>query len=413
MTGGGLRGNTRRRPAGLVPAGHAAALLGLLGAALLGAGCAGRPPGTVTRTTPEGVRAQPYVSPFQYEHYLRGEIALASGQPALAAREFAEARTGSADDAFLRARHAQALIEAGEWSRAERVLDDALRRFPASLELLLTQARYHAAQGREAEALETLAQAARVAPTSARPPLAQAALLMEHGRAAQAAAVLDEYLSRHPEAPAFAARLELAVQRADVEDALRVVLAWSPQGTHGGAPSPVGAESPDDVALRRVAELALAQGRPEVAVRALEQVADTPRARVLRVRALAQAGRAAEAEAQLALVQDADVGGQEARAELYLLVRRPDVALELLGDAAARPAQATAHQAWLIGTCLVRLGRAAEAATWLARVPPDATDSARARAELVRALRLVGLPQLAAEVSARGPTGGGGGEPAQ
>lgn len=363
-----------------------AATLALAGA--LGAlGCATAPV-HVARATEDGVQTGPYVSPYQYEHYLRGELALASGQPTLAASEFAQARTGSADDAFLRARHAQALAEAGEWERAERVLDDSLSRFPRSLELHLTRARWAQGQGRDDLALSSLARAEEVAPSSTVAPLAHVALLTQLGRDGEAEAVLDAFLTRNPHADAHAARLELALRRGDLDAAVRVLRAWSQHPPR------------ERTAAQRVAALALERGRPELAIALLEEPL-APEERLLCVRAYAQTGRYPEGEAQLALVRDEQVGGLEQRAELYVLVRRADVALELLGESVARPAAATPRQALLIGTSLLQVGRAAEAASWLARVPPDSAEGAAARALLTEALRAAGLPGLAGEVEAR------------
>jgi tetratricopeptide (TPR) repeat protein len=215
-------------------------------------GCAASTP-HVARATEEGVVSTgPYVSPYQYEHYLRGELALASGQPAEAAREFALARTGSADDAWLRARHAQALTDAGEWERAGRVLDDSLVRFPRSLELHLTRARWAEGQGREEAALAALIQAEEVSRGAPAGALAHAALLSRLGHDADAEAVLDRFLARSPHAHAYAARLELALRRAQLDVAVQVVRAWSEHPPRERA------------ALRRVAALALEQGRPEL-----------------------------------------------------------------------------------------------------------------------------------------------------
>lgn len=360
-----------------------------LGASVVGCATA---PVHVARATQDGVQTGPYVSPYQYEHYLRGELALASRQPALAASEFAQARTGSADDAFLRARHAQALLEAGEWERAERVLDDSLARFPRSLELHLTRARWAQGQGRDEVALAALGRAEEVAPGSPVGPLAHAALLTQLGRDDDAEAVLDAFLTRNPHADAHAARLELALRRGDLDAAVQVLRAWSQHPPR------------ERTAAQRVAELALERGRPELALALLEEPL-TPEERVLCVRAYAQTGRYPEGEAQLALVRDDQVGGLEQRAELYVLVHRADVALELLGETVARPAAATPRQALLIGTSLLQVGRGAEAAGWLARVPSDSADGAAARALLAEALRAAGLPGLAGEVEARGSGG--------
>jgi len=342
----------------------------------------------VARATEEGVRVGLYVSPYQYEHYLRGELALSTGHPALAASEFAQARTGSADDALLRARHAQALTEAGEWERAGRVLDDSLVRFPRSIELHLTRARWAEGQGRDDVALATLATAEELTPQSPLGPLAHATLLTRLGREREAEAILDGFLARSPDPRAYAARLDLALRRAQLDVAVQLVRSWSRHPPR------------DRAALRRVAQLALAQGRPELALSVLDEPIG-PDERVLRLRAYALAGRYAEAEAQLALVRDEHVGGLEELAALYLLVRRADVALELLGERVARPDSATPRQALLIGTCLLHLGRAAEAASWFARVPADSTDGAAAQTQLGAALRSAGLPALAREVAAR------------
>jgi len=368
-------------------ASHVAGVAVLVFAGVSGLGCAATPP-QVARATEQGVSRGEYVSPYQYEHYLRGELALAAGQPAEAAREFALARTGSADDAWLRARHAQALTEAGEWERAGRVLDDSLARFPRSLELHLTRARWAEGQGRDELAFAALVRAEEVAPDASEGPLAHAALLTRRGRDADAEAVLDRFLARSPDADAFAARLELALRRSQLDVAVQVVRAWA-------------AHPPRDrAALRRVAGLALEQGRPELTLSLLPAPVGHAE-RVLCLRAHTRAGRHAEAEALLALLRDDDVGGLEQRAALYLEVRRADVALELLGELVARPETATPAQALLIGSCLLQLGRAADAAGWFARVPADATDGAAARAQLSLALRAAGLPALSDEVSAR------------
>ncbi len=352
-----------------------------------GAGCASAPPPHVQRATTDGVETGPYVSPYQYEHYLRGELALAEGQPAVAAAEFALARTGSADDAFLRARHAQALTEAGDWERAGRVLDDSLTLFPGSLDLHLAQARWAEGQGRDDEALGALRRAEQVAPRSPLAPLAHATLLSRLGRDDEAQAVLEAFLLRSADPQARAVRLELALRRGDLDLAVQLVRA---------SPPPPGAPT----SVVRVAQLALERGRPDLAIDLLQRSTRADE-RVLRIRAYAQAGRYEEAEAQLAVAQDGDLGGVEERAALYLLVRRADVALELLGESVARPEAAAPREALLIGACLLQLGRPSEAASWLARVPRDSTDGAAARTELVEALRVAGLPALAGELLAR------------
>ncbi len=382
-------------------------LSALLSQPALSSGCAGR--GAVVERAVAGSDAAsvgPYVSPFQYEHYLRGEIALEQGHPAEAAGAFAAARTGSADDGYLRARHVVALTRAGDWSRAERTLSDSLRRFPESHALRLAEAELAQAQAEDERALRALAEAERLAPSSPEAPLAVAGLLDALGRPEEAEAHLEAFLGRAADARVLQARLAFLMRRGDLDGALRLlsVSGGVRSGDRGDGEVAAGAVAPAVVRgrmLRQVAQLALEAGRPEVTARLLgglpPSASDTP----LRVRALALLGRRAEAEALLAVVAEADLGGPLARAELYLVAGRPDVALEILSDAClgadARCGAPSEHLYWL-GRAHLEARQPAEAALYLARVPRHSEHAAAAREALLHALRAAGLPELADEL---------------
>lgn len=359
-------------------------LLGLLAASTVA--CASAAPPPVTRTVGGERRTQTFVSPHAYEQYLRGELALAHGDPEAAVKAFRQARTGPADDPYVIARLADALDATGRRAQAEKVLDQGVELDPRSEAVWLARARIAERHGETERALAAYHRAELAAPRSVRAPLALARLLRQGNRPGRAEAILSRYVRRVPDTDPRASRvrLELALLRGDAPTAVRSARDLLER-------APARAE-----VVRRTAELALEQGDPVVAD---ELLGTLPRSHVptaLHVRVLIAAGYPDRAEALLASASPGEVGGLAAKARLYLAAGRSDraeetaeLAIALGDDPAAR---------LVAGRAALAQAKWVEAAEHLSRVPPDVAAAPAARQALARALRAHALPHLAEEL---------------
>jgi tetratricopeptide (TPR) repeat protein len=361
----------------------------VLAAAALLAGCnryAEPPP--VTRVVGGEQRTGAFVSPHAYEHFIRGEMALARGEHEQAAGHFAQARLGPSDDPLAIARQAEALEGAGQPARADVVLDEGEALAPHSEAVWLARARIQSARGRVDAAIEAFERAERGAPASPEAPLGLAALLSAQGAHARADAVLARFLARVAEGSpaALRARLALAIERRDARGVSRAVSALLR----------VAPAREDEV--RRALDAVLEAGEPHLAVRLLEHLPRRPADEARRVRALLAAGDRAAAEGVLARARAEDFGGPVSAAELWLSAGRPDHAAATLATVPREERTPRVH--FLLGRAALATGHPATAAAWLSRVPEHATDHAEARATLALALRAGGLEALADEVRA-------------
>ncbi len=361
-------------------------------AAVLAVGCGGASSYPVTRRLGGEPVTGVFVSPFSYEHYVRGELAIATGDLQTAAEELELARAGPDEDPLVMARLADVLDQLDRHEDADRVLTDALERFPDAESPWLARGAILERRGEIEPAIDALEHAERAAPRSELAPLALAKLLRAHDAEGRAEAVLTRFVRRSGgTAGAFRAALDLALTRNDAEGAVRAVRDLM-------RVAPVRADE-----VTRVARAALEGGRPVLAASLLDGVPPERADVVLRVRALHAAGRTSAAEAALASATDDAVGGPLGRAELSLAVGRPDQALAL---AEAESLREESPRAWLIiGLASLALEQPDDAARALARIPRDASvhdDAARA---LARALDESGLDGLAAEILAHDVSG--------
>lgn len=340
------------------------------------------------RTVGGEVREGPAVSPYAYEHYVRGELALARGDLAEAALELDEARAGGRDDPYVLARLADVLDRLEQPARAQELLDEAEQLDPEAEVVWLTRGRLAERHDRLDEAEAAYAEASAAAPESSDGPLALAAVLRRRDREAEADAVLDRFVERaEGGADASRAQLAAAVARGDAdgaERALRALLEVAPAR---------GEE------VRAAARLALAAERPELALRLFEATPAGPEDRTDRLRAALAARDADRAEGILAL------WGPEGAEELllagraYLALGRAEDAVALF-EVADRAGAGSEARRWL-GAALRAQGELARSAEVLGAISPGAAAYQAARRELALTLQAAGLRGLADEVAAR------------
>lgn len=352
----------------------------LLAAALCLTACVQRPAPTVLRVRPDGsARAEVFVSPYQYEHFILAERAMAMGRPREAAAHYARARAGASDDPLVQARHAEALAAAGRDQAAAAVITQGLSSAPTSEALHLAAARIAERAG-DRRAAQARFEAAREAlPRSERVAVAYAEFLQRSGEPDHAARELEAFLTVTPDAGAgsLLARLQLAVAAGDGAAAVRAARRYL-QAT--------GSQSSDVVSAARAA---LAANEPGLAASLLAEIPPRAEHLALRVEALVDAGQLGAAESAVALTSPAEVGGAASLARLYLRVQRTDLAVELL--ASQRPLDVEARR--VLAEALILDGDAAAAVHELAGDPSE-----RATALRILALEHAGLTGLAEEV---------------
>jgi tetratricopeptide (TPR) repeat protein len=327
----------------------------------------------------------PFVSPFSYEYFIRGEIALARGDLREAAEAFRLARAGPEEDPLVLARLAEVLDALGETSDADAVLIEARELFPDSEATWLAFAKVAERRGENARAIGYYERAEHAAPASELAPLAIARLLADEAPQ-RAQAVLSRFSRRVASGsiPALRARLELAVLTNDAtaaEEAVRALLVVAP------------------ARAREVADVArtmLEAGRPALAAGLLDAVPLDAVPIDLRIEALLGAGRSERAEAVIVLADDRTIGGPVARARLLLRVGRAEAASEIAEREALAASDPDAALVW--GLAEDALGHHGEAARILAGVPRAAPGYTDARIALARILEEQGLAGLAAEV---------------
>lgn len=360
----------------------------VLTAAALLAGCAGGGAPTITRTVGGQPRRGIFVSPFSYEHFVRGELAMLHGDLARAAEEYRLARAGPEDDPLLVARLADVTDRLGREDEAMALLAQGQEADPDAELIHLTRGRIHERHERPDEAIEAYARAASAAPRSEAGPLALAALLRRLERPDEADAILERYLSRAEGAGAARARLALAVDHGRAQaaaEAVRSLLEVAPARA-------------DEV--RAAAETALAADRPVLARRLLAALPDEGRAdRPLRLRAALAAGDRDRAEGILARWMPRGPTELLRVAEGYLAVDMPERAVELARVAASADGGPTASL--VLGRGLRAAGELGRAAQVLSTIEPGSQAWPDGPIELAAVLRDAGRPALAARVLAR------------
>lgn len=354
---------------------------------LFAAGCVPTYGGTITRRVGGEARRGIFVSPFSYEHFIRGELAYLAGDLHRAREEYELARAGPEDDPLLVARLADVTDRLGREAEAFALLDQGERLDPRSELIWLSRGRIHERHGRVAEAIDAYSRALSVAPRSEEGPLALAALLRTQGDPERADAVLERYLRRARGAGAARARLALAIEHAraqEAADAVRALLEVAPARS-------------DEV--RRAARAALEANRPELAQQLLNALPERESDRELRLRAAIEAGDHDSAEGLLASWMPDTPAELLVVARGYLSIGMPDRAAELARVAIHSDGGAPARL--VLGQALRAQGRLGEAAEVLSTIRPGSGAWTDARLELAEALSEAGRPALAAELLAR------------
>ncbi len=333
-----------------------------------------RAPFPVTRAlageTVEGV----YVSPYAYEHYIRGERAFELGRYEEAATEFELARTGPSDDVYVIARLAEAQSLLGNDRGAERTLAEGDRLAPESEALALARGSIAERAEDLPGALQHYRRAHRFAPRSVEPVLAQARVFSAMSRQAQAARVLRRYARDGDNRTEH--RVEVA--RAELELAVTTGSGINEAATALLELSPASAED-----LRRAARAALPSS-PAVCAGLMELLEERERDMVTYARALIALDRKGEARAVLGSVANDAFESTTHAVDLMLEADAPELALPFAltlveedGTPRARFSAARVHYA---------LGDHARATELLTSIPRQARDYAAAQ-RLLRAIR--------------------------
>lgn len=304
----------------------------------------------VARVLDGEVREGVFVSPYAYEHFMRAELAVAAGDDETALREYALARTGPADDAYVIARQAAAALRLGRMQEVDALLAAGRELDAESEPIALMMGRVAERRSDFDGASGHYAQAHRFAPNSTEPAQRLAMLLP---RSEQAAEVLDEITRTASRPVALRARLALAIHREDASIAAETALALM-------RVAPVFATE-----ILATARTQVDEGRPMMALRLLEHPALNVAATMpLRLRAFTATG---QQEAARALVLSQAGGASPSqRAQWWWLCSEGELALaEALEAIEAGNADAN----YWAGLAASQLGDEAASARYFGRVP--------------------------------------------
>lgn len=357
---------------------RSALLLLFLSLSLSGCGGAGY---RIERTVGGAVRSGPFVPPYAYEHFVRGELALAHGEYARAAEEYGMARSGADDDPLLCAQLARALHLSGDARAARAALEDGFRLDPASEAVHLAAGFIDEANGDLEAALAHDEAALSAAPRSRAAIDALVSLLDRMGDGARAARIL----AQHADGDRIEASLAEALLSGDVDRAMSLVR--------------LGGRLPRSARVR-AAEALFALGRPVLAAEVLAPIESAPpevaRERRIRIAVAVAMDRRSEAEGLLALPIEGDATELLADARAYVALGNASLAEELARASSSRAPSLEGDV--VLASALLAQGRADEAASLAARVPAGSSVSDEASAIVREALRMSGLPALAAEL---------------
>jgi thioredoxin-like negative regulator of GroEL len=337
------------------------------------------------------VHVHAFVSPYSYEWFTRAELLSLRGDYARAAEAYRNALAGADPDAYVLSRLADALDRGGDAAGAEQALGAGLAVDPQSEAIWLAHARIAQRHARTGDAIAAFERAESAAPQSPDAPLALSALLRAGGDPERADAVLERFAARseHGSRGALRAQVELARARGDTASLAAAVRAWIPHAA--GEPA---------LAAALAADL-LARGRPALAERLLEHVPEGERDPRLRLQLALALMQTEQVELLLAVEAPERLGGPLEIADAYLRIGRPERALRALEERASADEADPNRRALLQGLALLDGGQPARAALQLARVPAGSAYAPRARAALAAALRAGGLGALATEIAAR------------
>jgi tetratricopeptide (TPR) repeat protein len=351
------------------------------------AACTASVPRTVPRVVDGHVEQGPAVAPYAYEWFIKGEMQAAEGRHGEAAMAFESATAAPASDVLLITRLAEEYEMSGAARRADRALSLAHRFYPDSARVALAEGLVHKNRGEIDEALAAFSRASRLAPNWSDPVVATAETLASRGHLQRASAILLEYLETAPEERAEGARVALInlAHRAGDPQTLARALAFEP----GSTPA---------TRVEEAGKLALAAGRPALAVRILEDALETKDNVELWLAALVQSGDKRRAAAFLASPQAAPLTAVEDRADSLVGLHEDEQALRLLAAAEHTP-----RARYVRGTALLGRGEYIQAATTLAGVPFGTAPFEASRVAIAECSLSQGRPGAAAEALSVAP----------
>lgn len=321
--------------------------------ALIFTGCATAPlPGTREQIG-GAMRLRTFASPTAYEAYLRAELSAARGEASTALRQLDLAELADPSDGYLTARRVEVMLSAGDLDGARATAEGLVRSNPELAASWLALAAVHARAGDEGAALQAVARASATDPDD---PDVRAAAVMFAGGDERAVA-----LARAGAPEARAGDRVLAAR----------ATALDPAGMFRRSAAARRRARAFEHAARGEWAQVDAMLSPLVQLDAT-RVAD----RVRTIEARVFDGRPADAAV---LVEGLALGAsmrRSERARLWLLAGRADLAAEE-ALVARREAADDLLAIRVLGHAWLRLGRVAEGAELLDRVPRDAPATAR------------------------------------
>ncbi len=321
-----------------------------------------------TRTITERIGGQPRVRSFAsataYEAFLRAEIAVTRGDHDEAVRQMELASFADDSDGWLAARRAEVFLLAGVRDEALEAAQTCARRFAEQAACWIVLGEALAANGRQPEATAAYSRALSVAPDD--PEVRAAVSLGQGGSAVTAARARESAPDARPGDRTVAMRSLLDAGREARPTLASVRRARAREALDRGAFSAV------DALLTPL----YSSGRA------------TLEDRLRLIDARVRDGRPGDA---VALVEGLSIGAAERgvsrteRARLWLAAGRPAQALEEAERERAE-GHVDARARRVLGTALVRVGRAAQGLQVLATIGPDEGEFVEAQVEAAEAL---------------------------
>lgn len=362
--------------------------------ALLFSACAPSYAYRIERRVGGATRASAYVSPYSYEHFVRGELARAHEDWAAAIHHYRQARSGAADDPLVLARMAEAYDRLDQTESANQALRMANEIDDCPEAAYLAEGRIAARHSDWETAVVAYENAVECGSGDSEAAIRLAEALREAGAEERADAVLAQYLATAERgAEIRRAQLALALARHDARAAGRAALALVQESPH------------DRELVSQGIELLLEQNHPLLAARILRYLPPSSVSRTLELRVAIANHDETRARAillerpTLSMVnEDRETEDLESTAGAWLEVGRAEQALELadLAESSRSP-----WAALMRARALLALGRPGEAAQAAARIIPGMSRYREAEAVLLECLRVAALPALARELELR------------
>ncbi len=276
------------------------------------------PTRTVPRVVDGEIERGEFVSPYAYAWFIEGELRAAQHQHDEAAIALETANAAPANDALLLSRLAEEYERSGVSRRADRTLAAARRSDPASAGVLLAEGRIQLERSEPEAALRAFVSAHRLDPDWHQPVFEIARWLDIQGNRERAEALLTDFWSRAEGNEARVAKRELVgrAARSNDAEALRRALALG--------------RGDDDSAAIAAAELAFAREQPALASRLFQETELQASDPSLRLQAMLGSGQREEAKVMLSRIPSESWGGPPAHAQLWIAAGEPEEALRVL-----------------------------------------------------------------------------------